>query len=95
MSGIVRLTDLCTGHGCYPARSNVEASTNSIVNNLGIHRVGDNWETHGCGTCVPHGAIQATGSPNVSVNDRPIARVGDNLSCGSMNATGSSNSSVN
>lgn len=95
MSGVVRLSDSCTGHGCYPPRNNVEASGNTSANGLGVHRVGDNWEVHGCGVCVPHGAIQANGSPNSSVNDRPIARIGDSLSCGSMNATGSSNVTVN
>lgn len=95
MSGIVRFSDSCTGHGCYPPRSNIEASGNVSVNGLGVHRVGDSWETHGCGVCVPHSSLQATGSPNIYVNGRAVARVGDSVACGSMNAVGSTNSQGN
>ena len=51
MPGVVRLGDICTGHGCFPPRSNVSASGNVIVNGLGAHRVGDNWASHCCVTC--------------------------------------------
>jgi|TARA_B110000881_G_C18535633_1_gene495627 uncharacterized Zn-binding protein involved in type VI secretion len=89
MPGSVRLTDICTGHGCYPSRDNAGASGNVLINSLGAHRVGDPWNEHGCPVCVDHGGAQASGSPNVFVNSLPLARIGDAIDCGSSNQTGS------
>lgn len=91
MPGVVRLGDNCTGHGCYPPRANSSASGNVIINGLGAHRVGDSWLPHGCGVCVPHGSVQASGSSSVNANGMPLARIGDSIACGSSNATGSGN----
>jgi uncharacterized Zn-binding protein involved in type VI secretion len=33
--------------------------------------------------------MQASGSPKVLINGIPVARVGDSISCGSTNLTGS------
>ncbi len=89
-NSVVRLGDTCSGHGCYPSRANVSASTDVFVNGLGAHRVGDAWDTHCCG--VPcHDSSQASGSSTVFVNGKALARVGDSIACGSSNATGSSN----
>lgn len=93
MPGLVRLNDICTGHGCFPPRANVGASGNVIVNGLGAHRVGDPWAVHCCVTC--HGSSQASGSGNVIVNGQSVARIGDSVACGSSNATGSGNVIVN
>ena len=41
MPGIVRLGDICTGHGCWPPRANSSASTDVFVNSRGVHRLGD------------------------------------------------------
>jgi len=41
--------------------------------------------------CIPHEGTQATGSPNVFVNRKPLARIGDAIDCGSLNWTGSRN----
>ena len=41
--------------------------------------------------CIPHEGTQATGSPNVFVNRKPLARIGDAIDCGSLNLTGSRN----
>ena len=91
MPSVARMGDSCTGHGCYPPRSNVAGSNNVLVNNLGAHRVGDAYSSHGCGICIPHGAVQAAGSSTVNVNGLPLARIGDSVSCGGAVATGSSN----
>jgi len=90
MPRIVRLTDACSGHNCFPPRPNSTASTNVFANNLGIHRVGDTWLEHCCGP-VCHGGAQTTGSPNVFVNNKAVARVGDQISCGSQNLMASPN----
>lgn len=91
-SAVVRLGDICTGHGCWPQRANSSASGNVFVNGLGVHRVGDSWLPHTCPS-IPetHSSIQATGSGSVFVNGKAVARVGDSIACGSSNATGSGN----
>lgn len=94
MPGIVRLADLCTGHGCFPSRPNISASENVMCNNKPVHRVGDSWSVHCCGKSC-HGGTQSTGSPNVMVNNRPVARIGDSVNCGSSNMEGSLDTIVN
>ena len=91
-----RHTDICTGHGCWPPRPNIQGSVNVFINNLGSHRVGDTWAVHCCPP-IPecHGSSQGSGSPNVFVNGRAHARVGDAVACGSRNATGSHNVFIN
>jgi len=96
MPAAVRLTDLCTGHGCWPPRANAGASPDVFANSLGAHRVDDPWQPHTC-PAIPetHASIQATGSPDVFVNGRAWARLGDAIACGSSNATGSPNVFLN
>jgi len=83
MPNVVRLGDLCTGHGCFPSRPNDEASPDVFVNGIGVHRQGDHWATH---CCPPpcHDGVLAAGSFTVFVNGKQIARVGDPVSCGSL-----------
>lgn len=94
MPAAVRYNDICTGHGCFPARPNDQASSDVFYNNLGAHRIGDHWITHCCGDSC-HDSNQSSGSPNVFVNNIAQARVGDSVACGSSNATGSPNVFVN
>ena len=89
MPAIVRLGDMCSGHGCFPSRMSVSASWDVLIEGIPAIRVGDLWESHGCSVCAPHDAMQASGSPNVKINGIPVARIGDALSCGSTNLTGS------
>ena len=89
MPGIVRLGDMCTGHGWFGPRMAVMASPDVLIDGIPAVRVGDLWEAHGCGVCDPHDAVQASGSPKVLINGIPVARIGDSISCGSMNLTGS------
>lgn len=90
MPAVVRLGDVCSGHGSFPPRSNVSASVNVFVNGRGAHRVGDAWGIH-CDPDSCHGGVEASGSGTVFVNGRPLARVGDRVDCGSSCAQGSSN----
>jgi uncharacterized Zn-binding protein involved in type VI secretion len=94
MPGAARLGDKCTGHSCWPSRSNISASKNVFINNKGAHRVGDGWAGHCCnGVC--HGGTLSSGSPNVYVNNRKLGRCGDSVSCGSSVMTCSKNVIVN
>jgi len=94
MPAAVRLGDLSTGHPPWPPRPNNGASTDVLINNLGAHRVGDTWAIHCAGSSC-HVSTQLTGSPNVFVNGRALARVGDDIACGDKNAQGSPNVFVN
>lgn len=90
MPPVSRLGDICTGHGCWPSRPNVEASPNVFCNNIAVHRQGDAWAAH---TCPPipetHASVLAAGSSTVFVNGRQMARIGDPVACGSRVASGS------
>ena len=85
-----RKTDICTGHACFPPRQNVQQSPNVVCNNLNWHRKDDSWQPHGCGNSSHSGKL-AAGSPNVYVNNKQAARIGDPVDCGSACATGSGN----
>lgn len=85
MPATIRLGDMCSGHGCFSARPNVEGSPDVFINSKPAHRVGDNWEAHGCSVCPPHGGVTSSGSGTTFANGKPLARVGDPVSCGSVN----------
>jgi len=40
-AGVVRLGDVCSGHGCWPSRACIEASSDVLINGIPAHRVGD------------------------------------------------------
>ena len=83
------LVDVCTGHGCFPSRKTTAGSPNVFINAKPAHRVGDPYQTHGCGVCTPHGGVGAAGSGSVFTNGIPQRRVGDAVSCGGAAASGS------
>ena len=85
MPGCARLGDICSGTGG-PSRPNIEASTDTLVNGLGIHRQGDAWDLYG---------YLVSGSPNVIVNGKQCGRWGDPVSCGSVVITCSSDVIIN
>jgi len=78
----------CTGHNCYEPRVNDEGSSNVKVNNIEVHRQGDHWVTHCCGSSC-HDGVCAIGSSTVYINNKPVARIGDPITCGSVIAQGS------
>ena len=94
MPSAVRLGDKTTGHSCWPPTTLATASSNVIINGIGSVRISDNIVPHCCPAGC-HGGQQSSGSPNVNVNGNPIARVGDNISCGDSNAQGSPNVIIN
>ena len=88
MPAQTRKGDICTGHGCFPPRVNVEGSPDVIINNIPAHRQGDGWSTHCCGDSC-HGSTTAQGSSTVYINNKQAARIGDPVACGSVIAQGS------
>lgn len=93
MPAATRLSDVCTGHGCYPPRPSVAGSQNVFTNSLDQMRDGDPYAVHCCSSC--HAGFLANGSPNVFVNSRQAGRVGDSINCGSSVAVGSNNVFIN
>ena len=91
MPRAVRKGDICSGHGPYPPRPNIEGSPNVFINDIPSHRVGDAWASHteNRKPYSSHGSVAATGSPTVFVNDRNKCRIGDLVACGSTMVTGS------
>lgn len=88
MAAVAKFGAICSGHQCWPPRNNTEASTDVLVNGLGVIRVGDPWNVHICDENVHAGAV-AAGSGSVFVNGQPVARIGDAINCGSIIAEGS------
>ncbi len=84
-----RFADLCTGHGCYPPRPNIQGSPDVFINDRAAHRQTDAWAPHCCPKRGCHGAVTVSGSATVSVNDLEAARIKDPVSCGSVIMTGS------
>ena len=81
---------MCTGHGCFPPRRSTGGSSDVFVNGIAIHRLGDSWAIHCCSfDCHP--GVLSSASGTVFANGSGVGRVGDNVSCGSRVATGSSN----
>ena len=101
MPAVTRKGDSCSGDGCFPPTNNVGGSGDQgdddklvYVNKIPIHRVGDLWPDHSCGTSVHTGRKCASGSSTVFANNKAVARIGDNVSCGSVIAQGSGNVSA-
>lgn len=91
----IKLGDLCSGHGCYPARPSISASPNVFINGIAVVRQNDSYETHGCDVCLPHGGVLSSGSPNVYVNNVQIGREGDPVSCGSSATSSCTDVNIN
>ncbi len=90
MPAVHRKGDSCTGHGCFPPRTNNQGSSDVFCNGIPVHRQGDSWNVHCCG--IPcHGGSLAAGSSTVFANNKDLGRIGDPVSCGSAAASGSGN----
>lgn len=90
MPSVTRLGNRCSGHGCFPPRPCIEASSTVFANGIGTHRQGDGWATHCCGDSCHAGSL-SEGSRSVFVNGKAISRTGDPVSCGSAAMEGSPN----
>ena len=90
MPAVARLGDRCSGHGCWPPRPNNEGSPNVFANGIPVHRQGDGYEVHCCGSEC-HDSVLARGSSSVFVNGKQKARIADPVACGSAVVEGSPN----
>jgi len=87
---IGRITEICSGHKCYPPTVSVSGSSNVFSDDLPVHRVSDMYVPHCCKTCHP--VITSKASPSVYANDLACSHIGSSTSCSSKNImmTGSS-----
>lgn len=86
-----RLYDICTGHGCYPPRPCISASSNVLINGRGAMRVGDRFSSHCCPKRGCHTGNLSSGGTTVLINNKAVGRIGDPVSCGSSVMTASDN----
>lgn len=94
---IIRSGDVSQGH-CWPPTTPVpNATTNVFLNNRFPVLVGDLYLIHpgGCGNSPPHVPTVTLGSPNVFINNIPVLRDGDLLSCGDIARSQNGNIFVN
>lgn len=90
MPPVSRKGDRCTGHDGFLPRVSISGSNNVFCNNKPVHRKNDEWDIH-CNSLSCHNGILSSGSPKVFANGIAIARVGDQIDCGSFIAEGSVN----
>ncbi len=86
-SAAARLGDMCSGHGCFPPRPAISASSDTFIDGIPALRVGDKYDQHTCSTT--HDGAVLVGSSTTFINGSMAARVGDSLDCGSTIAVGS------
>lgn len=92
MPPVVRLTDIASGHGSFPPTNVIEASSDTICNGLGVHRLGDAIQPHASPSPSPiHSRASAVASTDVTCNGRGVVRIGDAVNCGGILVTGSGN----
>lgn len=89
MRGIIRKgVDISTGH-CFFPRPCITGSPNVLVNNIPACSKGDFYPFHTCGKSGHAG--NALSSSNVFVNNKPVHRSRDPVSCGDFAGLGSPN----
>lgn len=93
MPGVVRLSDLCSGHDCFCRRCSCSSSEDTYTNNIKTTRFQDVRPVHSC-THGSHGGTNV-GVHNVLVNNRYIQAGGDPVDCGSIQDQCSHNVIVN
>lgn len=90
MPAVSFLGSRCTGDGCFPPRNSLNGGASTVfVNGKPVLLAGAAWAVHGCGDDAHDGT--STGcSSTVFVEGHGVVRVGDDISCGSAVAEGSS-----
>ena len=94
MPGSARINDVGSGHGCWPSRITDQGSPDTFVNSRNVHRQYDHWVTHCCPNNGCHDSYLSLGSPISFVNGKGRGRIADDIACGSIVATGSSDCDV-
>lgn len=90
MAAITRLNiDPSAGH-CFPPRSADSTPQSTVyVNSILATVIGAHYPTHTCG--VSHDGNASAGSSTVFIEGKSVHRIGDDISCGDVSASGSRN----
>lgn len=91
---IACVTDIDTGHDGYPPRPIIAGESGFTINGLDIAVVGSPLDHHNKPKGVNHNATVVSGNPRYTIHGKPIARIGDSVSCGGTIATGQSNYNI-
>ena len=78
-SGMSRLGDFESGHGCWHPVPIASTVGTVLVNKIPAAQVGDVTAPHICPKKSPHIDQISKGSKTIVVNKRPAARIGDTL----------------
>lgn len=89
MALAARRGDLCTGHDDCKARPILRGSPDVFVDDRAAARQDDPLASHSCAEHKSHKGKVRGGSSTVTLNDRPAARVGDEVDCGGALDVGS------
>lgn len=82
--------DPSAGH-CFPSRPADSAGQSTVmINGILATVVGAHYPSHTCGI-VTHDGNASSGSSSVFIEGKPIHRIGDDISCGDISASGSRN----
>ena len=98
MPAACRTTDTVSVHECGVVPTAAGASGDVFIESLGAHRKTDKNTSHPSvpePSCAEHATRLSTGSPNVFVNSKALARVGDAYGCGITLTSGASTVSAN
>ena len=92
MPGIVRLSDLCSGH-CFEPRASSQSSEDVYANEEKCVRNGDARYAHSCGSQTHDGTN--IGNHDVFINNKSAQVKDDPVSCGSTQSQASDDVFVN
>jgi len=95
MPKVSRIGDTVSVHECGVTPTAMNGSGDVYCNGISVHRVGDMNTSHpflpAVSGCPTHSTALVKGSPNVYVNGKPLARLGDPYGCGISLTKGSPN----
>ena len=99
MPAVIRLTDMSTGHGCFPPTSLTKTPiAKTFFNNLlaGVIDTNCQYVPHTCDTVTHAGQERSpsVGSTKTFIEGKAAARIGDTITCGDACAQGSPNSFI-
>lgn len=86
MPGMTRKGDLLKGHGCFPVHNIDTHSSTVYINGILASKFGSVSTVHCCGSCHTGTMI---GDNTVLIEGVSAQKIGDGVSCGSVQAEGS------
>ncbi|HIF9347096.1 TPA: PAAR domain-containing protein [Photobacterium damselae] len=88
------LGSICSGHDGFPPRPSIDGDSRFTINGIPVMVTGSAFSFHSKPKHPPHGGV-GIGTSKLTINGKPICRVGDSVSCGSTIATGQDKFHIN